>query len=104
MSNKPYHHVMYGVTIPQEKFPGNYYDEKWLPYTEGREGVEMGILQGDAHLYCGKILARIDPYGDNLESQPLDLGPSVVFHTKEWIKETFDLHGPLELMLVTIWL
>lgn len=104
MSNKPYYYVMYGVTIPQEKFPGNYYDEKWLPYTEGHEGVEMSILSGDTHLYCGKILTRIDPYGDNPESQPLDLDFNAVTRTNNWTAETFDWYESPKLMLVTIWL
>lgn len=104
MSNKAYHHVMYGVTIPQEQFPGDYYDEKWLPYTEGHEEIEMSILSGDAHLYCGKILARIDPYGDNLESQPLDIDFNAMLRTDIWIKKMFDWPEFPKLMLVTIWL
>lgn len=75
-------YLMLGIRMPASEFPGDRYDEEWLPYVEGHPGVEMSILSGesDDYLYIGKQLAdsgyaqddvyfQLDPVGSYTQTQ-----------------------------------
>jgi hypothetical protein len=54
-----------GVRVDEKDFPGSVFDDRWIQYSEGRAGVEIRILQGQASqlddgscpIYIGKVIA-----------------------------------------------
>lgn len=63
-------YLILGIRIPETEFPGSIWDDRWLPYSEGHEGVEMRIIQGmnpvgdstELPIYVGKVLAKWSRY------------------------------------------
>lgn len=41
-------------------------DDQWLPYTDGHSGVELCMIKQDENLYIGKVLCSWDEYDGKL--------------------------------------
>lgn len=104
MSMKPYYYLMAGAAIPIDKFPGNPWDDKWLPYSEGHEGVEMSIVSGEGseYYYCGKVLAKADPYED-FQYKAVKMKPEEWLEIFRWLKHELNWSEPASLLLACCW-
>jgi hypothetical protein len=104
MSMKPYHYVVLGVAIPNEEFPGDPWDDKWLPYPEGETGVAMEVLSGEGstHFYCGKILAETDPYED-YQYKVVEATEEDRLAVHKWLAEELNRHEPPQVLLCCCW-
>lgn len=105
MSMDASHYVMYGVAVPKSDFPGDIYDDEWLPYIEGDPDVDMSILrgEGDDNLYCGWVLGG--PYDKWTDGGYQMLTPDfndILAMVHPWLSEK-RIPGQPALMLVTTW-
>lgn len=105
MSMNASHYVMYGVAVSRNEFPGDIYDDEWLPYIEGDPDVNVSILQGegDDNLYCGWILGG--PYDAWTDGGHQMLTPDydgILALVHPWLSEK-RIPGQPGLMLVTVW-
>lgn len=101
MGMKPTFYVMAGAAIPRSQFPGDPWDDKWLPHVEGHPGQEMLILQGegDDNIYCGRVLASMDTYDEAGHRKLTPKFEGVV----SWLRDELNWQGDVGVMLVSIW-
>ena len=101
--------LMIGACIPEDDFPGEITDERWLPYMEGHTGFEMRIIQSAVSLnvdrsrpiFVGKVLAQWSKWDGN------DGFTRVTFITRylvvdHFLKEYFHIESPSTLMFFAI--
>jgi hypothetical protein len=93
-------HLMLGVRIKNEDFPGSIYDDRWLPYSEGHGDVSASILEDESFVYVGKAIADWDKYKDPessyVEYVPSDSDRALV---ETFLRDNFDFEcGDARLM------
>lgn len=70
MSVKKYAYLFCGIRLDEKELPFNVWDDKYLPYTEGHEGVRVSIKtpgeSSNNFVYIGQSLADSDPYSDEI--------------------------------------
>lgn len=105
MSMHPYHYLMLGAPIERDSFPGDPWDDEWLPYYEGHEGVEMSIIYGESPaIYAGKIYGS--PISDDRESGHQDIETPTAedaARVREFLRQLGCETLP-KLMIVTVWM
>lgn len=91
MSIKKYTYLFCGIRLNQNELPFDVWDDKYLPYTEGHEGVKVIIVppgeSSNNFVYIGKSLASSDPYSDEISIKialpPYDILAQLIFEAIE---------------------
>lgn len=104
MSMHPNHYVMLAAPVPIDQFSPSLWDDEWLPYTEGHDGVELSIVHGESDVaYVGKV------YGERIDDQREDGHQEIGSPTPDDTAKVIGLLrkvGSTEqprLMVVTVW-
>lgn len=99
------HYVMYGVAVHRKDFPGDRFDDEWLPYVEGWPETKVRIIygEGDENLYCGMVLGEpADHMTDGGHQMLTPKWSDVAAAVHPWLSEKL-IPGQPGLMLVTVW-
>lgn len=83
------------MNIPLVKLMYKYYwDDQWLPYTEGHSGVELRMIKQDDNFYIGKVLSSWDKYDEELADYETGIGANLILEAQkinEMIADLFKL-------------
>lgn len=68
MSNLSTFYVMIGIKVyPEELGIEDIWDDKWLPYIEGHEGIEFSMINFEGEVCIGKILNKWNRYSPSYQ-------------------------------------
>lgn len=105
MSMKMYAYMMAGVTMRRDDFPGDLWGDKWLPFVEGHQGVDMRILWGESEfIHIGKVYGSVGPYDGDVHVTATNTEADLAM-VDAWLRDNLQWTGQsAAIMLCTVWM